>query len=193
MEIQSTNIPRMDITSMIGPGIHLPCINEMAAVVIGCVLTSPKTSQEDKESTRELISSLETVDVVYQQNTADELNIVVPDFPEFMEKLRPLTQEQLAHISGGFEIIVALFFTFADTAIGCALGSIGVALGVGAGITLSGTTLYLGSSVLTGMAVVGGITALAVTSAVGVGISLGVATRSAREGPVGPVSVAVVG
>jgi len=124
-------------------------INEIAAIGLGCILTSPDISSEDKGLIRKELARFEKLEVIYKQNTADELNIVVPEFPEFddqMRKLQPLSKEEMRQIAGG-----EIFLT---------PGIISTITGVLA--TIGGTMLSVGTvATLANGVVVGSVSAVA--------------------------------
>jgi len=84
----------------------IPLFNEVAAIYIGHGLTNPNADPKFKAALEEYLPRLENVDVVYKQNTADELNVVVPSFPQYDSELQRLTEDQIEKITGGaFEIV----------------------------------------------------------------------------------------
>jgi len=174
-------------------GTSLPMINELASVIIGCVLASPKVSDEYKELTRKEMDKFENFDVVMKQNTADEVHIAVPCFPELDVKMADLSEEEMAAIAGGE---VGLIGT-AVLALGSTLGAIGLAAGItGGATTVAGMALGATiGSVVAGAAIVGAIGVMGATAvaAAGVGIGLGVAMGiGAMDGGVGSVRIGLV-
>lgn len=170
-------------------GTSLPLINELASIVIGCVLTSPDVSEEHKKLTRKQMDSFENFDVVLKQNTAGEVNIVVPSFPELDVEMEDLTEEQMAAIAGGeVGIIGSIVF-----ALGSALGAVGAAAGItGGATTVAGMALgatigsvVAGAAIVGGLGAVGAIAVGATVAAVGVGTAFALgAFGSASSGSV---------
>lgn len=153
-------------------GNYRPCpmVNEIAAVGIGKFLTDASTSAEDKAKCRDTLASWgKDVTVVYQQNTADVVNIAIPDFDGFEEGIaQALKDAELEQISGGeIGITIGLFLGFIGTTVASALG-ISAVVAAGAGSVVAAV---LGAAVL--VASVGG--ALTAIAAVGAGIGVGVA------------------
>jgi len=110
-------------------GTSLPMVNELASILIGCVLVSPDVSDEQKELTRKQMNEFENFDVVMKQNTADEVHIAVPCFPELDVEMENLSEEQMAAIAGGeVGLIGSMVF-----AVGTALGAVGFAAGISGG------------------------------------------------------------
>jgi len=161
-----------------GPGISVPMVNEMAAVVIGRALSDPGARPELEEAMLKSLASVDNLEVVYKQNTADELNIVVPDFPDFSTALRKLKENELAAIHGG-EIFGALSGMTLSW-IGC---QVGIGLIFGTGLTLGGTVIgatsaatFAGALVVAGMLAMPsglGVIGATVASGIGVGIAAG--------------------
>lgn len=146
-------------------------VNEMAAVGIGKFLTDAATSAEDKARMEKVLTGFDQINIVYQQNTADAVHIVVPDFSDFDEAVsqaRALADKELEQVSGG-EIgwTVGMFFGTFGVAIASALSLNAVAAGgaLGAGAIAIGAAVVLGSTAA-------GLTALA---GVGAGIGVGIA------------------
>jgi len=161
----------------------IPLFNEVAAIYIGGGLTNPNADPKFKAALEEYLPRLENVNVVYKQNTADELNVVVPSFPQYDSELQRLTEDQIEKITGGaFEIVgivgivgglgVMLIGAKGVTAIGAA-GSI-------ATVTLFGTTIGVNAAAVAagatacGLAAAAGLVAIAgVSAAVGLGLAAG--------------------
>ncbi len=196
MHEQSTN-PGPGGNQMARPGRSVPLLNEIASIVIGLVLTSPDVSEEDKAAARKDMASLENLDIVYKQNTADELNVVVPYFPELDVVMRSMTEEELEQLSGG-DIIASVVFLVSGTlaSIGFACGFSGLgAVGIAAATTVGGFALggTLGA-VAAGAAIVGAVGGIAagvvavVGAAAGVGIAAGLGAFSG-SGSGAPVNI----
>ncbi len=164
------------------PRISLPLTNEIAAVFVGRSLVHPDTAPEKRAEVEKQLASFEKFEVVYQQNTADEMNIVVPEFPELDVEIQRLTEAQLSQLSGG-----DIVFAFLSSAVGLAIGSIGVSLGVGSimvGGTAASATFATIGAVAAGLAacalVVG--TGLAGAAVVGTSIGVGIAAATGAFG-----------
>ncbi|MDD9807873.1 MAG: hypothetical protein OXU34_06350 [Gammaproteobacteria bacterium] len=145
-------------------------VNEIAAVGIGKFLTDVSASAEDKAKCREALATLgKDVNVVYQQNTADVVNIAIPDFEGFEAGVaQALKDADLEQISGGeIGITIGLFVGWIGVTVAAGLGISGV-VAAGAGSVVAAV---LGTAVL--IATVGG--GLAAIGAVGAGIGVGVA------------------
>lgn len=155
--------------------------NEIAAIYIGCGLTSPEADPKFKAALEDCLPRLENVDVVYKQNTASEVNVVVPDFPQYDNELRQLTEEQMQKITGGaFEIVgvvgviggigVMLIGAKGVTAVGAA--------GAVATVTLFGTTIGVNAAAVAAGALAAGLavsTGLVAAAAAGGAVALGIA------------------
>lgn len=188
METQSLQQPpqgkeRMKAQS--SAGISLPLCNEFASILIGMGLTSREGGEEFRQAqdaVRKQLDSFERFDVVYKQNTADELHIAVPcydEFDEVMKEVQQLPDKDLYQMAGG-EIIIC-------SAIGIAIGKIGIAAGLGfsvsvgaAGLTGAVTGVSLGA-VAGGIFVVSMMVATPIMAAVmaagaAAGIGVGIAT-----------------
>lgn len=145
------------------PGISLPLVNELAAVHLGICLANPESKAKVEN---EIVKKFENLDVVCKQNTADTVNIVVPDFECIEELSTVLSESDLEQVSGG-EGIIAGIIAF--------IGSIGAALGVGSGVTLivSGGAV-IGTSVAVSSFIAGaGMLALSTAIGVSVGTTVG--------------------
>ncbi|MDD9868437.1 MAG: hypothetical protein OXU50_00840 [Gammaproteobacteria bacterium] len=156
------------------PGISIPLSNEIAAVFIGQGLTHPDTKLEARAEAEGKLAQFENFKVVYAQNTADEMNVVVPYFPELECEMEKITEQQLDEIAGG-EVVIFV------GSVGIFFAKIGVMLGVGSltvGVSAAATTgLTTVTTVLAGVAAVGliaGNVALGV-SAVATGVGVGIA------------------
>ena len=199
MQEQSIN-PNPGSAQMVRPGLSVPLMNEIASIVIGLVLTSPDVSEEDKAAARKDMASLENFDIVYEQNTADELNVVVPYFPELDVVMRSMTEEELEQLSGG-DIIASVIFlvtgSLASIGFACGFSGLGAA-GIAAATTVGGFALggTLGA-VVAGAAIVGAVGGIAagviavVGTAAGVGIAAGLGAFS--SGSSSPVNIGLVG
>ncbi|MDD9806073.1 MAG: hypothetical protein OXU44_03880 [Gammaproteobacteria bacterium] len=175
-------------------GFEIPLFNEVAAIYIGCGLTSPEADPKFKAALEDCLPRLEKVDVVYKQNTANEVNIVVPSFPQYDGELQRLTEQQIEKITGGaFEIVgivgivggigVMLIGAGGVTAVG-ATGSVASVMLFGTVIGVNAAAVAAGAAAV-GLAAGAGIVAAAVVStAVGLGIAAGAGAFNS-----GPVSV----
>lgn len=157
-------------------GTSLPLANELASVIIGCVLTSPDVSAEHKKLTRRQMDSFENFDVVLKQNTADEVNIVVPSFPELDVEMENLSEEQLTAIAGGeVGIIGGIVFALGSTlgAVGFAAGISGGAMSIG-GMALGATigSVVAGAAIVGSVGAIGAIAIGATAAAIGVGAAI---------------------
>ena len=151
--------------------IRLTPVNELVAVLIGADMTDKSVLAKDKAALKELMDRFEKVNVVYPQNTANEVNIVVPEFPEFDKALRQmhLSEEELEQVVGG-EGALAIILR--------GLGAIGAGVAGIFGATVGGT-----AAVAIGVTVIA-VSALAVAGAVtgvGVGIAAGVGAFSDND------------
>jgi len=195
MDTQSVNSPRGGGAKPLQtkPGVSIPLSNEIAAVLVGQGLTHPDTTPEGRAEAEKRLSQFENFKVVYAQNTADELNVVVPYFPELECEIEKITEKQLEEIAGG-EIMISV------GTVGLFFAKIGAMLSVGSGSVFVGLAA-LGSStgamatltgVLAGAAAVGlvaGNIALGV-AAVGTGVGVGIAAAvGAFDGGGGSVNV----
>lgn len=158
--------------------VQLSPVNELVAVLIGADLTDESVPAKDKAALKELMGRFEKVNVVYQQNTANEVNIVVPEFPEFDKALQQmhLTEEELEQVVGGEGGLAAILI---------AIGAIGAGVAGIVGKTVGGT-----AAVALGVAVIATAT-LTVTGAVagvGVGIAAGVGAFSDNPVNIGHAS-----
>lgn len=166
-------------------GIHLPLVNEVAAVAIGCGLGNPHVDPSFKATVENNVAAWKAanpkVSLVYAQNTPGELNVVVPEFPAVDEAVRQMTEEDLARVAGGEFIVVSGVIAFA-------IGSIGMAAGVGvaAASTLIGGGILacatLGA-VVAGAAILGGTVAAGIAGAAGVALGIGLAYKGSQGGP----------
>ncbi len=169
------------------PRVSLPLSNEIAAVFVGRSLTHPDTTPEKRAKVEEQLASFEKFEVVYQQNTADEMNIVVPYFPEYDAEMVRMTKEELEQIAGGeFFVVVG--------AIGGFFATIGSALGVGSfaavTTTVAGVGVIATGGIATASAIAAGLAAsalvvgasLAATAVVGSAIGVGIAAAAGAFG-----------
>lgn len=182
MNTQPTNNPRGGERGLKSlqtkPGISIPLSNEIAAVFIGQGLTHPDTKPEARAEAEGKLAQFENFKVVYAQNTADEMNVVVPYFPELECELEKITEKQLQEIAGG-EIAISL------GVVGLFFAKIGAMLGVGAttsvfmvGATTAGLVTYgTVTGVMAGVAAVGLVagTIAGAVAAVGTGVGVGIA------------------
>ena len=148
-----------------------PMVNEMAAVGIGKFLTDASTSEEDKTKCRETLASFEEkgITTVYEQNTADVVNVVIPDFPGFEAGVaQALKDAELEQISGGeIGITIGMFVGWIGVTVAGAFGITAVT-SLGAGSAIAAT---IGTLVLVGTVGAG----LTVAAAAGAGIGVGIA------------------
>lgn len=169
----------------LGVGVHthpqLPPCNEMMAVLIGSGLTSPEVPVSSKNSLKDFLGRYEGVDIVYKQNTADEVNIALPCFPEFdkYHEESALSDEELAMVSGGE--VVALLTLFFMT-----VGAI-VAAKIGLGMVVKSVAIGIGIGVSVAVAAGAALGIAGVTAAVGVGIAAGAGAFDPGAGPVNVV------
>lgn len=145
------------------PGVSLPLINEIAAIHLGICLADPESKGKVEN---EILKKLEKIDVVCKQNTADTVNIVVPDFECIDELSTMLSERELEQIAGGEGIIAAIC---------AAVASIGAAFGFGLGVgTLVSGGVVVGTTVAVTSLVAGaGILALSASIGVTVGTTIG--------------------
>ncbi|MDD9807465.1 MAG: hypothetical protein OXU34_04225 [Gammaproteobacteria bacterium] len=151
--------------------IQLTPVNELVAVLIGADMTDKSVPMEDKAALKELMDRFEKVNVAYPQNTANEMNIVVPQFPDFDKALDEmhLSEEELEQVVGGEGVIAIILL---------GLGAIGAGVAGIFGATVGGT-----AAVAIGVTVIA-VSALAVAGAVtgvGVGIAAGVGAFSDND------------
>lgn len=166
-------------------GIFLPLCNEFASILIGMGLTSREGGEElrrAQDAVRKQLGSFERFDVVYKQNTADELHIAVPcydEFDEVVEQVQQLPDKVMRQIAGG-ELIIC-------SAIGIAIGKIGLAAGLGASFsvgmagltgTITGVSLgaVAGGIFVVSMMVATPIMATVMAAGAAAGIGVGIAT-----------------
>jgi len=155
------------------PGVSIPLSNEIAAVFLGRSLAHPDTLPKARAEAEKRLAQFENFNVTYAQNTADELNVVVPDFPDWDHKIDQITEEQLAEIAGG-----ELFVTVG--VVGAFFAKIGIMLSVGSGILGTGAA---GASIASASAIAAGVAASALvvgagvlgTSVVATGLGVGIA------------------
>lgn len=182
METQPLQQPARDaegVKAQSRAGISLPLCNELSSILIGMALTSREGGEElrqAQDAVRKRLDSFEKFDVVFRRNTADEIHIAVPcydEFDEMMKEVEKLPDSDLRQVSGG-EIIIC-------SAIGIAIGKIGLAAGLGfsvsvgaAGLTGAITGVSLGA-VAGGIFVVSMMVAMPVMAvAIGAGAAAGV-------------------
>ncbi|MDD9806725.1 MAG: hypothetical protein OXU34_00375 [Gammaproteobacteria bacterium] len=180
-------------------GISLPLCNEISSILIGVVLTSREGGEELRQAqatVRKQMDSFERFDVVYKQNTADELHIALPcydGFDEAMQEVRKLPDNDLRQLAGG-EVAIVL-----TSAIAIAIGKIGLAAGLGfsvsvgaAGLTGAITGVSLGAvaggvfvvTMMAAVPVMATVMAAGVAAGVGVGIAAGVGAFGGNSGSV---------
>jgi len=144
--------------------VRLTPVNELVAVMIGADMTDESVPEKDKTALKEMLGRFENVNVVYQQNTADEMNIVVPEFPEFDRALQEmrLSEEELEQVVGGEGALAVILIGLGAVGAGFA-GIFGATVGGGAAVALGVTVITTAALGIAG-AVAG----------VGVGIAAGV-------------------
>lgn len=145
--------------------IQLSPVNELVAVLIGADMTDDSVPEKDKTALKELLGRFEKANVVYQQNTANEVNIVVPEFPEFDKALAEmrLSEEELEQVVGGEGVIAVILIAlgvigstvagiFTSKAIGVtAAVAIGVAVVVAATVGVAGAVAGVGVGIAAGV------------------------------------------
>lgn len=198
MNAQSMNSPRggeggvKSLQTM--PGISIPLSNEIAAVFIGQGLTHPDTTPEARAEAEGKLAQFENFKVVYAQNTADEMNVVVPYFPELECEVEKITEKQLREIAGG-EIAISV------GTVGLFFAKIGAMLSVGStvsvfmvGASTAGVVTYATvTGVMAGVAAVGLVagTIAGVVGGVAAGVGVGIAAAvGAFDGSGSNVSIA---
>ncbi|MDD9807561.1 MAG: hypothetical protein OXU34_04725 [Gammaproteobacteria bacterium] len=162
-------------------GVHLPLVNEIAAVTIGCGLVHPDADPSFKAAVEKNVAALDASDskvsLAYVQNTPGELNIVVPDFPEIDEAIGQMSEEDLAHVAGG-ELFIAGLIAFALGSIGATIGIGSVSLAVGVGASLS--------AVIAGAVIVGGTVGAGIA---GIGTAIGLGVKTGHTGSEGGAGI----
>jgi len=156
--------------------IQLSPVNELVAVLIGSDMADESVPEKDKTALKELMDRFEKVNVVYKQNTANEVNIVVSEFPEFDRALeRRLSEEELEQVVGGEGAIAAIII---------GLGAIGAGVaGIFTAKAIGGTAaLALGIAVVTTATV--GITLAAAGAIAGVGVGIAAGVGAFSDNPV---------
>lgn len=158
----------MQATQNQGTGKHafkVALTNEISAVLMGPLLDNPDTASEIME---QLERSGSGVEIVTPRNTAGELNIVVPYYPQLdgcFEATRHLTDEQLAKISGGAVFEILGLATSFGLMLGFAASTSTVA---GVKIATAGTlTTIIGAVSIAGLAA----SQITMYSGIGVGIA----------------------
>lgn len=158
-------------------GVHLPLVNEIAAVTIGCGLANPHADPSFKAAIEKNVAALEAADtkvsLVYAQNTAGELNVVVPDFPQIDKVISEMSEADLAQVAGGeLFILGTIAFALGSIGVGIGIGSVSLAVGVGASL----------SAVIAGAVVVGGIVGAGIA---GIGTAIGLGVKTGHTGSEG--------
>ncbi len=170
---------------------ELPMINEYAAVVIAQRLMDGETVERTRNSVEETLALVPHVKVVYEQNTAGELNIVVPGY-SYMRPEAPIvmemTDEQLAAVSGGDVIFGGLAALFTSIGLAVGVGSAYATIGAGGAVTVSLTatalTTFVGGLIVVGSMAVGYGLAAGIAAGIGVGISNAIQAGAASSSPV---------
>ena len=159
-----------------GGVVYLPCANELASVYLGSSLVSPRAHPEMKAHVEKMLHQFEEhMTVRYEQNTADELNIVVPGY-ELLKGNRcyEMTEEELSKIAGG-EVLGLM-------TIGSMLGSIGFSMGMGLGFTAT----TVGMTATAGLLAAHTVTYVAVTTSLATTLAgAAVLSLSASSGKIG--------
>ncbi|MDD9869362.1 MAG: hypothetical protein OXU50_05670 [Gammaproteobacteria bacterium] len=187
--LQQTPQEREGVKARSKAGISLPLCNEISSILIGRVLTCREGGEElsrAQAAVRRQMDAFERFDVVYKQNTADELHIPLPcydGFDEAMKEVRQLPDQDLRQLAGG-EVAIVL-----TSAIAIAIGKIGLAAGLGfsvsvgaAGLTGAVTGVSLGAvaggvfvvTMMAAVPVMATVMAAGVAAGIGVGIAAGV-------------------
>jgi len=143
------------------PGVSIPLSNEIAAVFLGRGLTHPETKPEARAEAERRLTTFDKFKVVYAQNTADEMNIVVPCFPDLECEMEKIPEQQLEEIAGGEIFLISV------GSVGLFFAKIGAMLSVGAGSIWIGTVASTGAIVS-----LGGVMAGVAASALVVGAGL---------------------
>jgi len=158
------------------PGISVPLTNEISAVLLGQGLMHPDTTAEARAEAEQCVTKIaakfDNFTVVYAQNTADTVNICVPEFPDMDGEMENISEEELEQIAGGEAFIIcttAITFALAKIAVICGIGSLGGTFGT---LTTLGT-------VVAGGCIAGGVMAASVlgAGAVAAGIGVGIAAN----------------
>jgi len=163
--------------------VGLPTCNEMVAVLVGSDLVDSGVPESNKAALRKYLAGFEGIDVVYKQNTADEVNIVVPEYPAFDKWLAEMDEEQLQSIVGGEGIIAGII-----SLIAVGLTTLGAAVAMKVtGLAVTGVVgAVIGTAIVSTVAGAVGFSILCVAAGVGVGIAAGV---GAFDGNANPVTV----
>ncbi len=150
-------------------------MNEYAAILIGAGLSNEETAPVVRKAVEQVAAQCPDLRITYVHNTADELNVVVPDYALVDEMMGSLTDEQMDKVSGGLFEIIGLIAACVGV-----FSAIGTAVGVAAGTTASAVV----GGVIVGTAVGVGVGAAV---GVGVGIEAGVfaGSNTYTGGPVG--------
>jgi len=168
-------------------GVHdavkLPACNELVAVLIGYDMAEPEVPVADKAALKRFLGKFEDVDIVYKQNTADEVNIVVPVFPEFDKWLEEMEmdEEMLEYIVGGEGIIGGII---ALIAVGLTTLGAAVAMKV-AGAAVTGVVgAVIGATIVSTIGAAVGFAVLGAAAGIGVGIAAGCGSFDGNADPV---------
>jgi len=153
-------------------GISLPLANEIAAIVVGQALTHPDTTPEGRAEAERQLARFENFKVVYAQNTADTLNICVPDFPQWDKAVEEMTPEELEKIAGG-----EIFGAVSVGAVGFFFAKLGSMLGCGFALpAISASATIYGVAVASKVAVTAIIGGVAAVGIIAGNVALGVAS-----------------
>jgi len=130
----------------------------------------PDTTPEARAEAEKCLAQFENFKVVYAQNTADEMNVVVPYFPDLECEIEKITEEQLEEIAGG-ELVIFV------GSVGTFFAKLGIMLGVGSGIFGAYVSVAKVTSVVAGVVAVGLIAGniTGAVAAVGTGLGVGIA------------------
>lgn len=163
--------------------IQLSPVNELVAVLIGADMTDESVPMENKTALKEMMGRFEKVNVVYQQNTANEVNIVVPEFPEFDKALQEmrLSEEELEQVVGGEGVIAVILIALG--VIGSTVAGVFTAKAIGATAAVA-----IGVAVVAIAATGIGVAVGGVVAGIGVGIAAGVGAFSDNPVNIGHAS-----
>ena len=131
-------------------------MNEYAAILIGAGLSNEETAPVVRKAVEQVAAQCPDLRITYVHNTADELNVVVPDYASVDDLMGSLTDEQMDKVSGGLFEIIGLVAAFVGVcaAVGGAIGVAGggVAAAVAGGAVI-GTAVAIGAGAVVGVAV----------------------------------------
>jgi len=166
------------------PGISIPLTNEISAVLVGQGLTHPDTTPEARAEAEQCVTKIaakfDNFTVVYAQNTADTVNICVPEFPDLDGAMENISEEELEQIAGGEAFVIcttAITFALAKIAVICGIGSLGGTFGT---LTTLGT-IVAGGCIAGGVMAASVLGAGAVAAGIGVGIAASVGAFDSNQ------------